>query len=122
MTTQQLDEVDRLDKAATKGPWDCAAESGEAFIFSDNAGMDADIIPGLADVSLYQPETEEGLNNHALIAYYRTAAPKLAAEVRRLTKLIEEAPHEIDCAIYDNLCGGNPCDCWKSRLSEGEKE
>lgn len=48
------------------------------------------------------------------------------AEIRRLRKVIESGPHDINdqrrgvkaCAIWN----GEPCDCWKSKAAAGTKK
>ena len=76
MTQQELDALKALADAATPGPWEEVAESGEWWITSASDET----------ASLYViPDT--GLMNQAdvdFIAASRTAVPALLAEVERL--------------------------------------
>ena len=76
MTQQELDALKALADAATPGPWEEVAESGEWWITSASDET----------ASLYViPDT--GLTNQAdvdFIAASRTAVPALIAEVERL--------------------------------------
>lgn len=87
-----LEEVLRLDREGTAGPWHCVGDNSAGF------GVIADVVVETADGPLAPPPHEvcsaPGFSsyragapwprNAALIAYYRTAAPALVHEVAHL--------------------------------------
>lgn len=106
---QTIARVRELDGKATKGPW--APDWGR--VRDDNCGT---ICQHPSEESAFGPKWEA---NKDLIAEYRTAAPKLAAEYERLLEIIESAPHDESCGMVLNSHGyrgfSDKCDCWKSR-------
>jgi outer membrane murein-binding lipoprotein Lpp len=119
-------EVKRLDAEATPGEWlvDTANWHGLQYGVTSSMGV---ICP------CREHAANDDKHNAALIAYYRTAAPMLAAEVERLraeverltrdrdrltgyvraarqlsrdahTHLLEERPEETARAIYRVIC------------------
>lgn len=106
-----LEEVERLDCEATPGPWD-----------ADHSwwpGEDEDEYAAVGPVhklrkydflDLDTPEKRAGLDvammgiraDESLIAHYRTAAPLLAAEVRRLRAEVEQRIAHGN-ALYDAI-------------------
>lgn len=125
---EMIAQARELDARATAAPWEFGGESGVGFLYSDNPGIDADVIPGLADVQIH--EDEQGVENLRFIATSRTLLPALAnrleaviAERDGLRKAVEDAPHEERCMYLDKRSADAAlgrgrrfsCDCWKSR-------
>ena len=82
-TIALCDEVDRLDKAATDGPWMLIGLPKTEVLALD--GTPESIV--VVDTRFFQEQTNPNECEDAhLIAYYRTAAPQLAAAVRRLSE------------------------------------
>lgn len=109
MTTPDIqslvESVLRLDKEATKGPWDAL---GYGFGSQGNGG-DVGFCHGFQDGS-EEEEERSGCANAALIATYRTAAPILAracnekdAEIAHLRAELAEEKRKVEVA--KNLIG-----------------
>lgn len=96
LTPDQIAELERLEKAATKGPW---YQTGSPW-FQDGSGVlagspDPHVAPLIVDCESWAGEREEQQRDHpdaeladpdddaALIAAMRNALPALLAEVRR---------------------------------------
>lgn len=84
-----------LDGLATKGPWACQLGKANRVV-----AVQAPTGPDVARCSL-QLDPRTDCDNAALIAYYRTAAPALAREVKRLTAELEKLKAERDEARRD---------------------
>lgn len=100
-----IDEVERLDREATPGPWhrrDAETENGyvTSAVSLDTADEDG-LTP--CDLPIVGRTITAGIagNDAALIAHYRTAAPLLAAEVERLDARLAEVERERDVALAD---------------------
>lgn len=79
-----LDEVEHLDREATPGSWLCGELSdGTRRVYPDD--MEEDEHGCFPCVCEYAKDADA-----ALIAAYRSHAPALAAEVRRLRGLLEQ--------------------------------
>lgn len=95
----------------------------QRFAFYPGVG----IVPGqVAEISTELKEQLQQLSE-TVNAFAKT--PLLAAEVTRLTKAIEDAPHAPDCSwkppiwrteLEDVACVCE-CTCWKSTLTASEK-
>lgn len=109
-----LDRVEKLDKAATPGPWN-SIDVDHGWTVGKDSQLGADYV---ADVHAMHEERVRGDEtssaNADLISEYRTLAPKLALALRIAVANIEACPHTSSC--YVSFRRGDPrCDCWKSK-------
>ena len=107
MSTETIDEilarVERLDREATKEPWQPGTHEGGFDWFVDEFAAGRRVADGSWNVA-----------DAALIAAYRSDAPALAAEVRRLRLLLAERAAaearakglETACTEVDRLLEG----------------
>ncbi len=119
MTTAELiAEIERLDQAATPGPWRPGHLSKEGvscdctYVFAENdtEGCIAEVrykTPADEWASEY-PTKDEAAANQTLIAAFRTLAVEAAKKLRTMTAACEQAMEWIraddaDAAIYDIL-------------------
>ena len=76
-----LDQIDRLDQEATKGPWAVGGKSADGFTFFGEKYCDC-CQPGEGSYGDLIGEAPE--KDAEFIALARTALPQLAAVIRRL--------------------------------------
>lgn len=79
--TDLLDEIQRLDKEATKGPW--VAHPGVKYVYTTEAGMVLD------RAWVDQPDADLHL-----AALARTALPKLAKALRAVLEVHQKTEHQ----------------------------
>lgn len=83
-----LDQIDRLDQEATKGPW-TTGENDETGLKYFGTGYCDCCIPPIPSAGVILGET--GRAEAEFIALARTALPKLAAAVRAVMDLEDES-------------------------------
>jgi len=115
MITDLLDQIDRLDQQATKGPWDHTVEWAEIGSGSDSVihgygyahcdGCDEAVESVDSRVALSPQDAE-------FIALARTALPTLAKALRAVMELHKTRVHDEDpTSPFCNFCGpGTPCE------------
>lgn len=123
MTPEQaIKEVERLDEAATKGPWfwnPYRASLGQQDP-KQPPNNKAQLVAVIADVPFHQFATSDA----AFIAHARQSLPAMAAALKAALEEIEGAPHEEGCGSqswYDMTeipRPKPPCTCFKSRASQ----
>lgn len=116
-----------LDEKATAAPWTQEAVCGEAYTdicapSTPETGSPNLIASTFADAG--EEDETQGVRDAALIAAYRSSAPKLARIAKMAVEALKEAPHERGCsASFKGPALKGPCDCYKSRaLSAIERE
>lgn len=100
--------VERLDREATEGPWQAGTHEGGFEWFVDELAAGRRVADGSWNVA-----------DAALIAAYRSDAPALAAEVRRLRAEIEKAGQlaEVVNDVADRLDRR-----WQSETFNGDED
>ena len=127
-------EVRRLDAEATKAPW--APRYYEAKDMADLRAIVADLVndgvgtrfhfvsdndnPDLITGASGNGPTSEA--NTALISYYRTAAPALAAEVERLRAEVKRAWEQERIRVISALRAMSTGKLWHKQLDTAERE
>lgn len=105
MTTDELiAEIERLNQAATPGPWVVASD---LYPFTLLGPEDEEVVD-VVEIPYSDIGTEERMANRDLIAAYRTLAVEAAKRLRTMTAACEQAMEWIraddaDAAIYDIL-------------------
>lgn len=90
VTEEQLAEWERVEKAATAGPWTWWTSCSFRRLSSDATGKDGDVLAGDIQRSDGHPDVLCSDGDRAFIAAARTAVPALLAEVRRLRAEIDD--------------------------------
>lgn len=108
-----LEEVERLDATATPGPW--KGDEGAYHVYGSHGAIDSMRLPdgstgvriidirGWGSLSKLGDKEAERIQraNGALVTTFRTAAPALAKEVRRLRAKLVEAACELAMGRYE---------------------
>jgi hypothetical protein len=93
MTSQELDELEKLCDGATPGEWSWKnIEGDDTVLYANTTRSFFGILNAIAVEGADATETDK-----ALLAASRTAVPQLIAEVRRLTDALSKA----EKCIYD---------------------
>ena len=101
-----LQEIDRLDQEATKGPWTSIGNDCGGKVYEPSGYP----LPGCTSCGENEA-TYEG-QDAEFIALARTALPQLAAAVRAGLELHKTRVHDEDpTSPFCNFCGpGTPCE------------
>lgn len=103
MTTAQIDELERLEKAATAGPWVIGIDWGK------------DDWPSFRLRDMTEASEEEAAKDADFIAHARADIPKLLAEVKRLLEEFGNKQTECDNwgQLYKQVSGH-----WDTQVAE----
>ena len=106
--TDLLDQIDRLDQEATKGPWYAESKNEDDYyaltavynVFHNGDTPDRDLMAYGA------------YDNAEFIALARTALPQFAKALRAVMELHKTRVHDEDpTSPFCNICGpGTPCE------------
>lgn len=105
LSTTDLDELERLEREATPGPWrECGHDRGGCIcgqVWSEHGQSSLVLKPDCGD-EVPVPDAKHKTANAALVAATRNALPALLAAARRLEQL-ESAMHYL--AHNNNVSG-----------------
>lgn len=116
MTEERLQELERLEQAATPGPWEVANGKKRHFCLADCAivgGTDTEY--GLRCIAKCNDNFPEAFADARLITAARNALPALLAEVKRLRESNDSLRNalKVCMAEYVEEYGSASCDCDK---------
>jgi hypothetical protein len=101
-----LDELERLEREATAGPWSSTpsdpSQGYECFWITacPEINQEREI------ATVCGPQNERNTSNAALIAALRNSARELIADARRYREW-RRAFREGECGLWNSLCGAN---------------
>lgn len=108
----RIDQIRARVKGATKGPWmpeevlDYNLPTGFGYVINESG----DSVLGEADSTGQLCDVE-------FMAHAREDVPYLLTKLDEARRIIDAAPHEPDCRVWDGALPGGaalPCDCWKA--------